>query len=172
MTNLLELIKNRIFQTKEIERYILKNHRINLAEIFEKFSTNPFVDEQYHLIIIQRNDIKITDTSIEKIHYSNNVNDLIQFRNANYKFICITDKSFEINDSIAGSSLLIENIEDGLITDRINQITNDREITQHITTDLFKKDIPERNIWEILKSQTLTDLKKHINCFQFENKSF
>lgn len=172
MTNLFELFKNRLFQTKEIERYILKNHRINLAEIFKKFSANPFLAEQYHLIIIQRKDIKITDTSIEKIHYSNNVNDLIQFRNANYKFICITDKSFEINDSIAGSSLLIENIEEGLINDRINQIINDKEITQHITTDLFKKDIPESNIWNILESQTITDLKKHINCFQFENKSF
>jgi len=107
MINIFELLKNRIFQTREIERYILKNHRINLSEIFEQFSTNPFVLDQYHLIIIQKTEIRITDTSIEKIHYSNNVNDLIQFRNANYKFICITDKSFEINDSIAGSSLLI-----------------------------------------------------------------
>lgn len=172
MINIFELLKNRIFQTREIERYILKNHRINLSEIFEQFSTNPFVLDQYHLIIIQKTEIRITDTSIEKIHYSNNVNDLIQFRNANYKFICITDKSFEINDSIAGSSLLIDNIEESLINDRIYEITNDKDITQHILKDLSKKEIPEINIWKILKSQSVSELKKNINCFPFEDKNF
>lgn len=172
MTNIFELLKNRIFQTREIERYILKNHRINLADIFEQFSTNPFVQDQYHLIIIQKTEVRITDTSIDKIHYSSNVNDLIQFRNANYKFICITDKSFEINDSIAGSSLLIDNIEESLIHDKIIEITNDQDITQHIIKDLSKKEIPENNIWKILKSQSVSELKKNINCFPFEGKNF
>lgn len=171
MKKTLELFKNRIFQSKEIERFIIKNHRINLKNMFDNFSINPFLDDQYHLIIIQKNDYKITDTSIEKIHYSNNVNDLIQFRNSNYKFICLTDKSFEINDSIAGSSFVIDYIENDLIKDRIYEITKDEVISEQITLDLLKKEIPESNIWEILESETITDLKKNINCFNFKNKN-
>jgi hypothetical protein len=171
MNQIIKLLRDLLYQYNGIERFIIRCEKLDLERVFNSSNENPFKDEGYHLVLIVDSIYKITNTNINQIQYTSNVNDLIQFRNSNFKFICICNSNTEINDSINGSSLIINNIEKKLLKKHLIKILNDSELSIRIVENLLSFELSQDIYWEILMTNNSDDFSMKSNCFTINNLS-